>query len=78
MSNNITCCGSLWTCALGAGGPLHEVFCMRNVCACAGFACFVVAVISAVLLEGVVVLKGDSHSGFSHWLCIACCHFHVT
>ena len=58
-----TCCGGLWTCAVGAGGPLHEVFCTGNVCACIGFACFVVAVISAVL-EGVVVLKEDANSGF--------------
>ena len=46
---------------MGAGGPLHEVFCMGNVCACTGFACFAVTVVtSAVLLEGVVVLKGDA------------------
>ena len=37
----------MWTYALGAGGPLCEVFCMGNVCACPGFAYFVVAVISA-------------------------------
>ena len=60
-----TFCGGLWTCAPGAGGPLHEVFCMGNVCACTGFACFVVTIVSAVL-DGVVVLKGDSNSGFLH------------
>ena len=61
----------------GAEGPLHEVFCTGNVCAHTGFTCFAVTVIAVVFLEGVVVLKGDSDSGFSHWLCIACCHFHM-
>ena len=51
---------------------------MGNVCACTGFACLLVAVIGAVLLEGVVVLKGYTNSGFWHWLCTACCHFHMS
>ena len=42
------------------------------------FACLLVAVVSAVFSEGVVVLKGDADSGFLHWLCIACCHFHMS
>ena len=73
-----TCCSGLWTCALGAGGPLCEVFCMGNVCACTGFTCLLVAVIGAVFLEGVVVLKGEANSGFLHWLCTTCCRFHMS
>ena len=72
-----TCCSSLWTCAPGAGHPLHEVSCTGNVCACTGFACFVVTIVSAVL-EGVVILKGDSYSGFLHLLCIVFCCFHMS
>ena len=73
-----TCCSSLWTCAPGAGGPLHEVFCTGNVCACTGFACLLITVIGMVFLEGVVVLKREANSGFSHWLCTSCCHFHMS
>ena len=52
-----TCCNSLLTCALGVGGPLHEVFCTGSAFTCTGFACFAdIAVIAGV--EGVVVLKG--------------------
>ena len=47
-----TCYSSLWTCAPGAGGPLHEVFCTGNVCTCTGFACLLIALISAVFLRG--------------------------
>ena len=72
-----TCFGSLWTCALGAGGPLHEVFCMGNACTCTESACIIVIVIGAVS-EGVVVLKGEADSLFLHWLCIALCHFHMS
>ena len=58
----ITCCGSLWTCALGAGCPLHEVFCTGSAFTCTGSACFAdIIVITGV--EGVVVLKGATSSG---------------
>ena len=31
-----TCCSGLWTCALDAGGLLHEVLLTGNVCTCTG------------------------------------------
>ena len=71
-----TCCSSLWTCALGAGGPLCEVFCMGSAFTCTGFACFSNAVVD-VSAEGVVVLKGVAVSGTvgvipeSYWHCTA-------
>ena len=73
-----TCCSSLWTCAPGAGGPLNEVFCIENVCACTGFACLLITVVGAVFLKGVVVLKAKVNSGFLHLLYTACCHFSMS
>ena len=71
-----TCCGSLWTCALGGGVPLHEVFCTGSAFTCTGFACFADVVVNADV-EGVVVLKGVAISGTvgvipeSYWHCTA-------
>ena len=71
-----TCCGSLWTCALGAGGPLHEVFCTGIAFTCTGFACFADTVVDAGV-EGVVVLKVVAISDTVgvilelYWHCIA-------
>ena len=77
------CCGGLWTCAPGAGGSLHEVFCMGSAFSCTGFACFAVTIIGAGA-EGVVVLKGVSVSGTVgiipelYWHCTALCLFHMS
>ena len=78
-----TCCGSLWTCAPGAGGPLHEVFCKGSTFTCTGSACFAdVIVITGA--EGVVILKGVSVLGTvgivlgSYWHCTALHLFHVS
>ena len=62
-----TCLGSLWTCALGAGGPLREVFCTGSMCTCTESTCF--AVVAGV--EGVVVLKGVSFLALwaPYWNC---------
>ena len=38
-----TCVVDLWTCAQGAGGPLHAVF----LCTCTGLTCFVVVAVVA-------------------------------
>ena len=73
----------MWTCAQGAGGPLHEVFCTGSAFTCIGSGCFTVAIVGAGA-EGVVVLKGDANSGIvgivleSHWLCSAHCHFRMS
>ena len=77
-----TCCGGLWTCALGAGGPICEVFCIPHAFTCTGSACFADTVIDAGA-EGVVVLKGVAISGTvgvileSYWHCIAFHLFHL-
>ena len=78
-----TCCGGLWTYAPGAGGPLHEVFCMGSAFTCTGFACFAdVAVIAGA--EGVMVLKGVAISGTVgivpelYWHCTALRLFHMS
>ena len=60
-----TCFWGLYTCAHGAGGPLHEVFCTVNVCT--GFA--YVFVTGAGPLEGMVVLKGAFNSGSWNAVC---------
>ena len=84
-----TCFGSLWTCAQGAGGPLHEVFCAGNACTCTGLACHCVLVVGAGPCEGVVVLKEGCCSGsasiksslFWFWLYIVlyvACHFLIS
>ena len=51
-----TCCDGLWLCALGAGGPLHEVFCTGNAFICTGSACFADAIVITGA-ESVVVLR---------------------
>ena len=78
-----TCCGCLWTCALGAGGPLREVSCKGSAFTCTGSACFADAVVYAGA-EGVVVLKGVAISGTVgvipelYWHCTALCLFHMS
>ena len=74
---------NLWTYAPGAGGPLHEVFCMGSVFTCTETTCFaVIAVIACA--EGMVVLKGVSVSGTVgtvlelYWHCMALHLFHVS
>ena len=75
-----TSCGGLWICALGPGGPLHEVFCTWSAFTYTGFACFAdVAVVTGA--EGVVVLKGVAVSSTVgavlelYWHCTALCLF---
>ena len=66
----------MWTCAPGAGGPLHEVFCTGSAFTCTESACFAVTVVVAGV-EGVVVLKGVASFGTvgivleSYWHCTA-------
>ena len=77
-----TCCG-LWMCALGAGGPLHEVFCMGSAFTCTGSACFADAIVVAGA-DGVVVLKEVASSGTVrvvlelYWHCTALHLFHMS
>ena len=66
--------GSLWTCALGAGGPLHAVVLMGNACVAfeeifsgVPFWIFVTVVVSSnAPSEGMVVLKDMDCTGFLH------------
>ena len=75
-----TCCSSFWTCALGAGGPLNEVFCTGSAFTCTESAffpnaAFVAGAEGVVVLEGVASLGTEGNVLESYWHCTALCLF---